>query len=110
MTEISLTTLTDEMRAEAVTEGALRASRVLKGEGRLRQVAIVLLPGGELPEHGNPGEARLIVMSGSVRFIEAATEVTHVLSAGDYFVVPDALHSVEADAESLLLLSFAPVQ
>ena len=61
-----------------------------------------------LPEHGNPGEARLHILSGQVSFIEIGEERTHTLTAGDLFAVPDALHRVEADAESLVLLSFVP--
>lgn len=108
MTLISLPTLHEELRAEAEAAGTPLARRHITAGARLQQLAIWLPAGGVLPEHGNPGEARLHILSGQVRFIEIGAERTHTLVAGDLFAVPDALHRVEADTESLLLLSFVP--
>lgn len=108
MTLISLPALHEELRAEAEAAGTPIARRHITAGARLQQLAIWLPAGGMLPEHGNPGEARLHLLSGRVRFIEIDDERTHTLSAGDLFAVPDALHRVEADTESLLLLSFVP--
>lgn len=108
MTLISIPNLHEELRAEAAASGAPLARRHITAGARLQQLAIWLPAGGVLPEHGNPGEARLHLLIGQVRFVEIGEGRTHTLAAGDLFAVPDALHRVEADAESLLLLSFVP--
>ena len=69
-------------------------------------MAIWLASGGELPEHGNPGEARLYIANGAVRFIETESGTSHTLKSGDLFEVPNAMHRVLADQETLLLLTF----
>lgn len=107
MAHLSFLALHDELRREAETAGELLARRQVTNNGRFQQLAIHLGSGGELPEHGNPGDAQLHVLSGTVRFIESDGYRTHALSAGDLFEVPNALHRVEADTESLLLLTFA---
>ncbi|MGO1686343.1 MAG: cupin domain-containing protein, partial [Brachybacterium sp.] len=108
MSLISLPNLHEELRAEAEAAGAPLARRLITAGARLQQLAIWLPAGGVLPEHGNPGEARLHLLHGQVRFIESDADRSHTLTAGDLYPVPDALHRVEADAESLLLLSFVP--
>ncbi|RGE18849.1 hypothetical protein [Leucobacter sp. wl10] len=60
----------------------------------------------ELPEQDNPGEATLLVVEGAVRFLNLDTGSVHELRAGDLLEVPAARRAVEADEESLLLLTF----
>lgn len=106
MSTISMNTLQSELRAEAAAAGSTIARRKVTDAKSFTQMAIWLANGGELPEHGNPGEARLYLASGAVRFIETESGTTHTLESGDLFEVPDAMHHVLADQESLLLLTF----
>jgi quercetin dioxygenase-like cupin family protein len=107
MSTLSLHTLQNELRAEAAAAGTTVARRKVTDANSFTQMAIWLASGGELPEHGNPGDARLFIASGTVRFIETESGVTHTLTGGDLFEVPLAMHRVVAEQESLLLLTFA---
>lgn len=107
MTHISLIALGDEMHPETEASATGLARRLVKENGAFKQLVIRLRPGGSLPEHDNPGEATLLVLEGAVRFIEFNSGAVHELRTGDLLAVPQARHSVEADEESLLLLSFA---
>ncbi len=107
MTHISLTALGKGLQPEVKASATGLARRLVKEEGAFKQLALRLRAGGSLPAHDNPGEATLLVLEGAVRFIEADSGAVHELRAGDLLTVPHQRHSVEADEESLLLLSFA---
>lgn len=103
---ISLTSLGDELQPEAEGSATGLATRLAKQGGRFQQIAIRLSRGGSLPDHNNPGEATLLVVEGAVRFNELESGAVHELRTGDLLEVPDERHSVEADEDSLLLLTF----
>ncbi|MFT4232706.1 MAG: hypothetical protein QM606_08045 [Leucobacter sp.] len=65
MIHISLTSLSDELAADAEASGTGIAVHPVKTEGSMRQVAIRFREGGVLPEHDNPGEAMALVVEGA---------------------------------------------
>ncbi len=71
----------------------------------LRQTVIALADGHQLDDHVNPGQATVYVLSGRVRLV-AGVETAEV-SAGDLVVVPDAVHSLAALEDSVVLLTVA---
>ena len=91
--------------AKASTSGR-SATTVFGGhENTLRQTLIALAAGHKLDDHSNPGEATVHVLVGSVRLISGDT--TWAGNPGDLLVVPQAIHSLEADVDSAVLLSVA---
>lgn len=89
--------------ARAAASG--RASRTVVGSAGslLHQTLLALVAGEGLAEHGNPGEATLLVLRG-----HAAVQTDDEVRAGvigTLIVVPDAPHSVVAREDSLLLLT-----
>lgn len=82
----------------------LRA-RGLHHEHVLRQTLITLAAGHRLDEHDSPGEATVYVLHGRVRL--AAGDVDWEGSPGDLLIVPDARHTLEALADSTVLLTVA---
>jgi quercetin dioxygenase-like cupin family protein len=103
----SLTDLADEHLAAAHTTASGRSARTIVGghDRVLRQTLIALAAGHRLDEHENPGEATVHVLRGQVRM--ATGEDTHDANAGDLLLVPDARHSLEALADSVVLLTVA---
>ena len=96
--------LAEELLGEATTSSALRAARTLiAGNAPLRQTVIALAAGAEMSEHENPGYATVHILSGSARLV--AGPHTWELRTGSHLVVPDERHSVQADADTVLLLS-----
>jgi quercetin dioxygenase-like cupin family protein len=71
----------------------------------LRQTLIALTAGSYLNEHANPGEATLQVLHGRVTLV--AGEASWNGSPGDLLVVPEARHSLEAEEDSVVLLTVA---
>lgn len=83
-----------------------RAETVHGGRGNvLRQTLIALTAGTRMAEHASPGEATLLVLFGQVR-VFSRDEVVEG-RAGDLIIVPSARHSVEAVADTALLLTVA---
>jgi quercetin dioxygenase-like cupin family protein len=107
MSYISLKNLGEQLRTAAEESDTGLGGQLVKDNGRFQQMFLRINKGGSLPEHSNPGEATLLVLDGAVRFIENESKIVNELRPGDLIEVPDCLHSVEADEESLLLLSFA---
>ncbi|TYC99968.1 cupin domain-containing protein [Arthrobacter echini] len=107
MQKMSLTALArNQLDAARTGTSGRSASTVYGGHERvLRQTVIALRGGSALGEHGNPGEATVYVLSGRVRLVADPDEWEG--SAGDLLIVPERRHSLEADEDSVVLLSVA---
>lgn len=91
---------------ERAADGYNAADTVVGGHERvLRQTVIVLREGSELGEHENPGEATIYVIQGSVRLVVGDEHWDG--RAGDLIEIPDARHSLQALADSAVLLTVA---
>jgi len=107
MDKISLRTATEEHLASAHSSSAGRSSVTVLGGSHqhLRQTLIALTAGQSLAEHDSPGEASLIVLTGHIRL---ATDTTAVEgTSGDFIVIPDERHSLEALEDSAVVLTVA---
>lgn len=92
-------------RAAATSTG--RSSETVYGghERVLRQTLVALTEGTSLGEHDNPGEATLLVLGGRVRL--NSDETSWEGRDGDFIVVPQARHSLDALEDSTVLLTVA---
>lgn len=106
--QISLTTLADELLATAKEANSGRAARTVHGgaELSLRQTVIALTAGHGLDEHESPGEATLQVLRGRVRLVGVASGSVEG-TTGDLMTIPDERHSLDADEDSVVLLTVA---
>ncbi|GAA3676455.1 MULTISPECIES: cupin domain-containing protein [Yimella] len=84
-----------------------RSALTLKGGGgqTLGQVLLTMNAGSQLADHNNPGEATLLVLSGEVTLGWADGSAR--LKAGEYTVIPQTKHRLDAHADSVVLLSVA---
>ncbi len=107
MQKISLTALARQHLDIARGASSGRSARTLYGghEHVLRQTLIALRAGSDLSEHENPGESTLQVIQGRVTLV--AGEVRWNGSPGDLLFLPDARHAVEAEEDSVVLLTVA---
>ena len=106
---VDLDALAGELLADAAMQGALRAAHTLPHPvDGLRQTVIALIGGQRLAEHESPGPASLQALRGTVRLVAGDRSV--VLGAGDICAIPNQRHAVEADEDSVLLLSVAVPQ
>jgi quercetin dioxygenase-like cupin family protein len=107
MQKLSLTALVQHQLAEAKGASSGRSAHTVYGghEHTLRQTLIALNAGQRLDEHENPGEATLHVLHGRVRLVAGA--VSWDGSAGDLLIVPNSRHSLDAIADSAVLLTVA---
>jgi quercetin dioxygenase-like cupin family protein len=105
MDNASLTMLTQEHLALAQVASSGRSAHTVYGghEHHLRQTLIALAEGRTLNEHENPGEATLQVLVGRVRLV--AGDLECVGAAGDFIVVPGARHHLDAEEDSVVLLT-----
>ncbi len=105
MQKTSLTALARQQLARALTLPSGRSASTVFGghEHQLRQTLIALRSGESLSEHASPGEATLHVLNG--RVLLRSGEVTWNGSPGDLIIVPDGKHSVDALADSVILLT-----
>lgn len=103
----SLTRLGEERLAAARDAGSGRAAVTIFGgkEHDLRQTLIALVGGRALGEHESPGEASLQVLQGDVRL--HADGQTWEGGAGDYLVIPQSRHDLEAVTDAIVLLTVA---
>ncbi|GAA3611855.1 cupin domain-containing protein [Marihabitans asiaticum] len=105
MESLSITAVADELSGEAASASAGRSTRVItKSPGGLRQMLLALAAGRGLSEHQNPGQATLQVLRGAVRL--TAGEESWDGSAGDYLVIPERTHDLQASEDSVVLLTF----
>jgi quercetin dioxygenase-like cupin family protein len=107
MDTTSLTSLADEHLQTAQNAASGRSSHTIYGgqEHHLRQTLIALAAGQTLSEHESPGEATLQVLRGHVALVSGAESSEG--SAGDFLVIPDGRHSVDALDDSAFLLTVA---
>ena len=96
--------LADQLQAKASASSAQRAAHTLiAGNAPLRQTVIALAAGAQMSEHENPGYATLQVLRGDAKLV--AGPDSWQLRTGSHLVIPDQRHSVEANADTVLLLS-----
>lgn len=105
LTPTNLTEIEEKLLEKARESHARRAAETVHGgrEAVLRQTAMVLLDEAELPEHDNPPEATLQVLSGHLRLTGQGR--TWELNAGDFMPIPPERHSVLAREDSFFILT-----
>lgn len=105
MNGLSLNQLAEEQLEAARSSKAGRAAHTIHGghDHMLRQTLIALAAGHGLAEHESPGQATLQVLRGAVRVSSAADEWRG--GAGDWVVLPMERHGLDADADSVVLLT-----
>lgn len=107
MNKFSLTALARQQLQLAQQASTGRSATTVFGghEHVLRQTMIALTSGHQLDDHQSPGDATLHVLQGRVRL--AAGEVSWEGSPGDLLVIPNAVHSLAALEDSVVLLTVA---
>lgn len=107
MDNISLTALAREQLVLAKAASSGRSAHTVYGghEHRLRQTVIGLAAGRRLDEHVSPGEATLYVIVGRVSIV--AGEVVMSGAAGHFMIIPDGRHTLEAEEDSVVMLTTA---
>lgn len=107
MLKTSLTALARHQLEIATNRSSGRSAKTVYGghEHSLRQTVIALRAGQVMAEHQNPGEATVYVING--RILLSTSEVSCSGWLGDLLTVPDALHSVEALEDSVILMTVA---
>ena len=107
MQKLSLEATARELLERARDSSGGRAATTVIGghEKVLRQTVIAMVSGASLAEHESPGEASVHVLSGRVRL--SAGKHSWDGRHGDLLTVPDAPHSLEALADSAVLLTVA---
>lgn len=88
-------------KAQAAANGR-SAVAVLK-DGRLRHTLLAMTAGSVLNEHPKPESATLQVLRGRIVVRWNGESVT--ISYGGLYVLPDALHDVLAETDSVFLLT-----
>lgn len=94
----------EQMQAARSNGSGRSATTLYRGEV-LSQVLMALVAGTELADHSNPGEATLHVLAGEVQL--RSGDQAWDLSEGQMVGIPQAVHSVAALADSVVLLSVA---
>jgi quercetin dioxygenase-like cupin family protein len=107
MDKISLDATAREHLEEATRASSGRSSVTVYGghEKVLRQTVIAMRAGVSLDEHENPGEATLQVLNGRVTLV--AGDDSWSGRVGDFLVIPQTRHSLEAHEDSTVLLTVA---
>ena len=105
MEKISLTALARQHLTAARAANSGRSAHTVYGghEHTLRQTLLALTEGNGLDEHDSPGEATLQVIEGRVRL--DAADASWEGSPGDHIVIPRTRHSLQALADSVVLLT-----
>ncbi|HEY8700714.1 MAG TPA: cupin domain-containing protein [Arthrobacter sp.] len=105
MQKISIDALARQQIAAAVAAPSGRAADTAFGghEKALRQTVMAFRAGTQLSEHQNPGEATVYVLKGRVRL--KAGQESWQGNAGDLLIVPNGLHSLEAEEDSAVLFT-----
>ncbi len=103
---VDLHQLSADLLERAAGERARRAASTLPHPvDGLRQTLIALIRGAGLGEHESPGQASLLVLRGRVRLL--AGDETVEVGAQEFSPIPDRRHSLQADEDSVVLLSVA---
>ena len=107
MQKIAIEALAREhLKTAAASTSGRAAGTVFGGHERvMRQTVIALLTGVSLSGHENPGEATIYVLSGRVQ-LKAGADVWEGRT-GDFLIVPNARHSLEAVEDSTVLMTVA---
>lgn len=91
------------------TPSGRSAVTIYGGHSRhLRQTLIALRAGEQLHDHANPGEATLQVLHGHVTLTSGEDAMD--LEAGDYAIIPQAVHAVVVHSDAVLLLTVSVLQ
>ncbi|XAS68189.1 cupin domain-containing protein [Micrococcaceae bacterium Sec5.7] len=109
MQKISIVALASQQLEAASAASSGRAADTVYGghEKVLRQTVIALKAGRSLSEHQNPGEATIFVLRGCVRL--RAGDDSWQGKAGDLLIMPEGLHSLDAEEDSAVLLTVAKI-
>lgn len=104
---LSLTDVVTQQLDAARSSSAGRSAHTLHGGTghSLRQTVLALAAGRGLDEHESPGDASLQVLVGRVR-LRAGSAVWQG-TTGDYVVIPESRHSLDALEDSAVLLTVA---
>ncbi|MFI6509251.1 cupin [Streptosporangium sp. NPDC050855] len=108
---IDITALAEEHLSLARQSAHGRSAHTYLDEGTLRQAIIALTAGTVLGEHDAPPAATLHVLSGRVRVVDgepadgSGTGQGASLSAGQAAAIPQRRHSLEADEDSVVILT-----
>ncbi|WP_052668572.1 hypothetical protein [Nitriliruptor alkaliphilus] len=104
---LHLPTAAAELLASLADETSGRAARTLTpgAHAPLKQTLLALRAGHRLQDHRAPGQATLEVLVGRVRLTTDADELA--LSAGHWAPIPDEVHGLVADEDSVALLTVA---
>ena len=107
MDNLSLTALAREHLETARASSSGRSAETVYGgqQHTLRHTLIAIASGQRLDEHENPGEATVHVLQGRVRLV--AGDSAWRGAAGHLMVVPDRRHTLEAEEDSVVLLTTA---
>lgn len=107
MDKKSLTAVARQQLKLAAAASSGRSSQTIYGghQRSLRQTVVALVAGEELAEHDSPGEATLLVLSGTLSLI--AGDDSWKGSTGDLLVIPGSRHRVEAVEDVAFLLTVA---
>lgn len=107
MNKFSVQAKARELSQKAAASKSGRAAETIFGghERRLRQTVVALRAGSEMAEHESPGEASLLVISGRLSLVAGETRWSG--REWDHLVIPDALHSVEAETDTTFILTVA---
>lgn len=102
---VVLSELADSLIADLRNHPAGRTARTIVSGSAMRAVVIALKEGTELAEHDSPAAATLYVVRGKVTL--AAGEKNWTIYPGQLVPVPPQRHSVNAHADSAILLTVA---
>jgi quercetin dioxygenase-like cupin family protein len=107
MQKISIDALaTQQLKAATAASSGRAADTVYGGhEKMLRQTVIAMTNGTTVSEHRNPGEATILVLRGRVRLRAGVN--SWQARTGDLLIVPDSVHSLEAEEDAVVLLTVA---
>jgi len=105
MEKFSLEAIAREQAKRAASTSSGRSAKTVYGghEHALRQTVVALTAGSSLDEHESPGEATIQVLRGRVRL--TAGQVAWEGRDGDFLVVPQARHALQAVEAAVVLLT-----